>query len=405
MLNYEEAQKKLIIYVEECRHKIRNLKFNDKQIEEAISLQKALIRKKKIGNQAGVEDAIKFNRENYLNIKLEHTLRVVDGVTKIASRMHLDKDFIELLKCAALLHDLGRFDQCLWTDNFMDSTYSNKNSYNPYRKKQINSLIGEKKHITNHDRAGYYLLFEENMINNYDIDIKYHQAIGSVVYYHGDAFLPKNLDLDLTKYFLEGMPLALPNNIISSALLQIVRDADKVDILYQYTTSDFLVTREDFVYPINNHNIDIITKHFSLSAQEILDWNGITKEEFESKQKIRIPLANVDPNVLKISPDLKEKFFKREVLTLKELSKRHDHHFITTMWWRLGAFLNDINFIATLEEMQTEHLLDKIYNAYPDKYKPLVVEAFIFSKEKLINEVINNHKKSIYLKYPTKILT
>ena len=84
-------------------------------------------------------------------------------------------------------------------------------------------------------------------------------------------------------------------------------------------------------------------------------------------------------------------------MNLRELQLRDDYNFIVANWWRLSTFLNDINFKDNLSLIIDSKLLDKLYNKYPDKYKPLMIEAFVYAKE-LVKRQLENSQGLIYTK-------
>jgi len=113
---------------------------------------------------------------------------------------------------------------------------------------------------------------------------------------------------------------------------------------------------------------------------------------------IYIPTEYINPEKLTVPSDIKESFFSKDFLNLKELQSRRDWTFITGMWWRLSHFLNNINFVANLEVLEEKNLLEYIYNMYPQEYKPLVAEAFEFAKEELLIKPLKEKKGKIYVK-------
>ena len=95
---------------------------------------------------------------------------------------------------------------------------------------------------------------------------------------------------------------------------------------------------------------------------------------------------------------MKKMFYDNSWPPLKELVTDNNWNFITILWWRLSHFLNAISFTSTLINIHENKLLEDIYNKIPDKIKPLVKEAFEYSKEVLVENKINKNKGNIYLK-------
>lgn len=113
---------------------------------------------------------------------------------------------------------------------------------------------------------------------------------------------------------------------------------------------------------------------------------------------ISIPSNYIDISTLIVPNDIKNSFFKNKMLDLRKLQSRDDYTFIVGMWWRLNHFLNDINFVANLENIKENKVLDKIYKQYPLRYRVLVSEAFEFAKEKLLCKRIEENKGKIFVK-------
>ena len=113
---------------------------------------------------------------------------------------------------------------------------------------------------------------------------------------------------------------------------------------------------------------------------------------------IRIPMKNVDPIKLTVPKDIQDAYFSKQDIDLKTIMNRRDCTFITGMWWRLNHFLRNINFVSNLMVVEDNKLLDKIYETYPDKYKPLVHDAFEFAKEELLQKAIKENEGEIYKK-------
>lgn len=122
--------------------------------------------------------------------KLEHILRVSKNCEKIAKKLELEQEKIELAKLIGLLHDIGRFQQYKITDQ-----------------KQLSKF--------DHGEAGVKLLKEDNYIRKYIKDDKYDEIIYTAVYEHNKYELSKGLTKD------------------KELFCKIIKDADKIDLLYE----------------------------------------------------------------------------------------------------------------------------------------------------------------------------
>ena len=383
--NYDKTKIAFDNYIEECRKRIKDTFFKQDYLKEFRSLKNNLVKAGKINKESSIEDAIKFERLGMIDIKINHTMRVVKNVMRIAEKMGTNIDFNNVLKTSALLHDIGRFDQATWNNSFKDSCY-----------KDIRG-------INNHAIAGYHILFVNGRIKDFNIDKRFYPAIGSVIYNHGNSILTGDLaikvsdinQLDVSK--LTGSKnLNDDEKIIVATLVQMVRDVDMLDILYQHLTGEFPVIREYVSFDILGESIEDIANYWNISPKDILDYNKIDLEDLKNMKQVKIPVNKIDLKKLSVPLDIKQKFFNNDNIDLKEIMARRDWTFITGMWWRLNHFLNNISFTANLDLIQEKNLLDRIYNEYSDEYKFLVSDAFDYAKSKLVSEPLKN-SKDIYI--------
>lgn len=125
-----------------------------------------------------------------IKLKWEHSYRVMEKSIMLAQSLHLSKEDIYLAKVIGLLHDIGRFEQ--WTNykTFVD----------------LKSI--------DHGDYGCKILFEDGLIEEFEIDSKYYQIIEKTIRNHNK---PK-----------------IESGLSEQELLQakIIRDADKLDIIY-----------------------------------------------------------------------------------------------------------------------------------------------------------------------------
>lgn len=389
-LNYEENKNALDKYISECRNKIMNTFFSEDELKKGIPIKNSLINNG-YSKSISLEEAIKQHRLNMIKIKINHTMRVVEDVTKMANQMGTNIDFTKVLKISALIHDIGRFEQATWSNDYADKNYANRN---------IRGVI-------NHAEAGYYILVKENKIKDFRIPYNVQKPILDVVRYHQMPKLTDDLSYRVSSIkelnnqmnaLLKANPLNDSEKIISSALVQMVKDVDSLDILYQHLTGEFNVTRDSIAYDVEGEDIDAISLHWGIPKEEILEYNGVEEKEVINMDSIRIPMKNVDPIKLTVPKDIQDAYFSKQDIDLKTIMNRRDCTFITGMWWRLNHFLRNINFVSNLMVVEDNKLLDKIYETYPDKYKPLVHDAFEFAKEELLQKAIKENEGEIYKK-------
>ena len=152
-----------------------------------------------------IEDSInEFNNytNNYLeygkmiDLKINHTFRVVDLCEYISKKLKLNNEDIQISKIIGLLHDIGRFEQ--WKN------------YKTFR--DLESI--------DHGDLGVKILKDNNYIRKYINNDKYDEIILKSIKNHNKYKITNNL------------------NEKEKLHSKIIRDADKIDILYLYTIKE-----------------------------------------------------------------------------------------------------------------------------------------------------------------------
>ncbi len=139
-----------------------------------------------------------FNpNEGRIKLKIEHIKRVAEMSKKLAMNLNLDDENVRLAEVIALFHDIGRFKQAE-----LFNTFSDKDS-------------------VNHAELSVKTLFDDNLIDNFNIDEKYYKIIKSAVLNHNKPRIAPALTGDELLY------------------AKIIRDADKLDIFYTICEYDF----------------------------------------------------------------------------------------------------------------------------------------------------------------------
>lgn len=185
--------------------------------------------------------------ENYTNnyleygemieLKIKHTLRVVDLCEKIAKRLDLTDEEIYIAKIIGLLHDIGRFEQWKQYKTFKD----------------LESI--------DHADFGVEILKKDNYLRKYIEDTKYDEIILKSIEYHNKYEIPKDLD-EKTNMFAK-----------------LIRDADKIDILYLFTTGELKRELEDVEF---NENI----------YQTLLNKKCINRKDLKTKtDRLAVPIG------------------------------------------------------------------------------------------------------------------
>lgn len=139
-------------------------------------------------------------------LKVNHTMRVMYLCGLIAESLKLSKEDIELAKTCGLVHDIARFEQWKRYQTFADS-------------KSID-----------HGDFGVEILKENDFIRKFNEDEKLDNLILKTVKNHNKYKIEEDLS-EREKLFCN-----------------IVRDADKIDILYLYTIEEISlnISNEDF---------------------------------------------------------------------------------------------------------------------------------------------------------------
>lgn len=125
-----------------------------------------------------------------IKLKYEHILRVMDNAGKIAQKLNLNEEDINLAMLIGLFHDIGRFEQVRLYDTFSDKD-------------------------TGLDHAAYSVkvLYEDGLIKNFIDTDKYDNIIKKAVFYHNKKEIGKEVTDERELLFCK-----------------IIRDADKLDI-------------------------------------------------------------------------------------------------------------------------------------------------------------------------------
>lgn len=134
-------------------------------------------------------------------LKIVHTYHVAENAKKIAEKLNLSKEDIELAELIGLLHDIGRFEELRIT-------------------KELNSVK------FNHAEHGSKMLFEKGMIRRFIDNSQYDSIIKKAIENHSRLEIEKDLD---------------ERTLLHS---KIIRDADKIDI-FQESLDFFWETDEE----------------------------------------------------------------------------------------------------------------------------------------------------------------
>lgn len=123
-----------------------------------------------------------------IKLKAAHILRVTELSKQIATSLNLDEENTLLAELIGLLHDIGRFEQVKRYNTFVD------------------------KDSINHGEYGVKILFEENLIEKFEIEEKYYKTIKTAILNHNRNKIEDGLN---------------ENELLHA---KIIRDSDKLDI-------------------------------------------------------------------------------------------------------------------------------------------------------------------------------
>ena len=139
-----------------------------------------------------------FNpKEGRIKLKIDHIKRVALMSKKIAQNLKLSNEQIKLAELIGIFHDIGRFKQA-----------------------QIYNTFNDRISI-NHAQMGVKVLFEDNLIEKFNIDYNYHKIIELAITNHNKSEIDNNLTEE------------------QDLFCKIIRDADKIDIYYTICNYDF----------------------------------------------------------------------------------------------------------------------------------------------------------------------
>ena len=141
--------------------------------------------KKEFQDYANAYDA----NDPKIALKISHTYRVAELSDKIAREIGLTGEDVELAWVIGMLHDIARFEQVRIYGSFNDAE------------------------TVDHANFGVKLLFEDSLIDRFNIDPSWHEIIDIAIKNHNKYRIQEGLsDRELT-------------------FCKIIRDADKIDIL------------------------------------------------------------------------------------------------------------------------------------------------------------------------------
>ena len=201
------------------------------------------------------------------SIKIQHSLRVMEISKFLAEKLNLSEEKIQIATLIGLLHDIGRFEQ-----------YEKYKTFKDYKS-------------IDHGDEGVKLLEKDNYIRKYIKTDKYDNIKKIAIKNHNKYEIQKGLNKE------------------EELFSKIIKDADKIDILYEATTMFW-------------ENCEEKIKHEEISKQVI--------EQFENKKLIK-----------------------------NETRKTKVDEIIGVV-----SYIYDINFVASFEKIKKENYIFDILNKF-----------------------------------------
>lgn len=221
-----------------------------------------------------------------INYKYHHSYRVMDAMEMLATKLNLSKKDIELAKVIGLFHDIGRFEQDKLYDSFKDL-------------------------IFDHGDYGATVLKENNFLKEINIDKEDYDTVYKSIENHNKYEIDDQL------------------NERELLFTKLIRDADKLDILYVFGNDKFDRLEED----------------------------------------------NQDHISAKIEID----FFNHKLINAKEMKTQNDKLIIPF------SYIYDVNFKETFEIIHKNKYYDRIYEKFNNKS---IFKKYIEYTNKYIEERI-----------------
>jgi len=236
------------------------------------------------------EYVFKYDMNNKdVKYKYYHSYRVMEVMKLLSEKLNLSTKDIQLAKVIGLLHDIGRFEQNKLYNNFKDTTFD-------------------------HGNYGVKVLKESNILEEFEIDKEDYEVVYKAIDNHNQFKINSGLN---------------ERELLFSKL---IRDADKLDILY------------------------------ALGNKEI-------------KEKLK-------QDDCEITKQLQEDFFSNKIGNLKDRKSYNDHLVITF------CFIYDINFKETYEIIKENKYYEKIYERINRKD---IFEKYLNHINKYIKERIDEY--------------
>jgi len=233
-------------------------------------------------------------RESHISRKVYHTSRVEELCEKIAISLEMSEEYVKLAKLIGLLHDIARFEQYT-----IYKTYDDRKSID-------------------HGDFGVEILEKDNYIREYIETDEYDEIILKAIKNHNKYMIESNLSEK------------------EEIFCKIIRDADKLDIMYQATVESWI--------------------------------NDIERIEEQ-----------------KITPEVLEQFFAKSTIDRVNVKEIIDRIVV------IIAFIYDLNFKESYKILKENDCINKTFSRF--NFEKEETKEKIRKIKKILNKYINNKIK------------
>lgn len=222
-----------------------------------------------------------------IELKKDHTYRVCQEIIRLGKSLHLSPQDLNLAKTMALLHDVGRFEQ-----------YDRYRTFDDHKSE-------------NHAQLSLKVINQEGVLK--EIDTPTRKLIVCAISYHNRAALPSG-ETERCLFFAK-----------------LLRDADKLDILY------------------------VVTEYYQ-------------NQEKHANQSLELEL----PDTPQISDEVYNDLLSEKIVDAKHVQNLNDFKLLQMAW------VYDFNFPLTYKLVKQRKYLEKIRDALSPS--PRVKEIYTFVK-------------------------
>ena len=391
---YEEASK--IFY----GHKDCVLASLD-EIKKLTPIQRFSVNSRNKSDINADEEIAKF-RENVLSLvnnKVEHTKRGVCDIEELFKLFpSLSYDYVDLAKTVELFHDIGRFMQAIETGTHVDG-----DSYNVQRHNERGfSYPITEQGITDHGRHGAHLLVNGGLLNQSKIPYEYWEVIYNVVKYHmngnGKTFdiTPMNDDMFNGLSTKEVATEKALRDKFLTLYFQTVKAVDDFDLHNKILNGEIpILGRKTFGLDVNGgDSVAKLANRWGIAEEQLRETNKLeSNEELETGAIVRIDPLLVPQEKFQIADDYADMYYTDTLGTnLPALQNRNDYTFLNAQIFRLST-LRNISFLPILQNILDSGMLDKMFELYPDKYKPIMEPFFDYAKKETTDRIEKSPSK------------